>query len=149
MLLFKSLIVACASITSVLAAPTDLIERQSGELAKRQALTTSQTGTNGGYYFSFWTDGAAKVTYTNLAGGEYKVTWSGNAGNWVGGKGWNPGAARSVNAPLLKIESGLTSVVVRYPSVERMRLWATATSVCMDGLYANDEAWLAFERNAC
>lgn len=94
MFLSKALTLACATIASVLAAPTDVMERQSGTIAKRQALTTSQTGTNGGYYYSFWTDGAARVTYTNLAGGEYKVTWSGNTGNWVGGKGWNPGAAR-------------------------------------------------------
>jgi len=83
----KVLLLAASVVSAVVAAPTDLIERQSGELVKRQALTTSQTGTNGGYWFSFWTDGAAKVTYTNLAGGEYKVVWSGNAGNWVGGKG--------------------------------------------------------------
>lgn len=94
MFLSKSLVVACVATASVLAAPADLVERPSAEIAKRQALTTSQTGTSGGYYYSFWTDGAAQVTYTNLDGGEYKVTWSGNAGNWVGGKGWNPGAAR-------------------------------------------------------
>jgi endo-1,4-beta-xylanase len=28
-------------------------------------------------------------------GGQYSVTWSGN-GNWVGGKGWKPGAARVI-----------------------------------------------------
>lgn len=55
--------------------------------------TPSSTGTNNGYYYSFWTDGGADVTYTNGAGGEYSVTWSGS-GNFVGGKGWNPGAAR-------------------------------------------------------
>lgn len=63
---------------------TDLIARSG---------TPSSTGTSNGYYYSFWTDGGAAVTYTNGAAGEYKVTWSGN-GNFVGGKGWNPGAAR-------------------------------------------------------
>ncbi len=62
-------------------------------LNKRQTYTQSATGTHDGYYFSFWTDGGPNVRYTNEAGGQYSVTWSGN-GNWVGGKGWNPGAAR-------------------------------------------------------
>ncbi|KAK7963749.1 hypothetical protein PG988_010723 [Apiospora saccharicola] len=58
--------------------------------------TPSGTGTHNGYYYSFWTDGAGDVTYTNEAGGQYSAKWSGN-GNWVGGKGWNPGSARTIN----------------------------------------------------
>ncbi|KAJ3203338.1 hypothetical protein HDU82_006667 [Entophlyctis luteolus] len=57
----------------------------------RRSGTPSSTGFNNGYYYSFWTDGAAQATYTNLAGGEYSLVWSGNNGNLVGGKGWNPG----------------------------------------------------------
>ncbi|KAK7996148.1 hypothetical protein PG991_015615 [Apiospora marii] len=57
--------------------------------------TPSGTGTHNGYYYSFWTDGAGDVTYTNEAGGQYSARWSGN-GNWVGGKGWNPGSARTI-----------------------------------------------------
>jgi len=59
--------------------------------------TPSSTGTSGGYYYSFWTDGAGSVTYTNGGGGQYSVSWSGGQGNFVGGKGWNPGAARSIS----------------------------------------------------
>jgi len=58
--------------------------------------TPSSTGTNGGYYYSFWADGSGDVTYTNGAEGAYSVSWSGNAGNFVGGKGWNPGSAQCV-----------------------------------------------------
>ena len=76
-------IISCA-VASVFAAPEPLSAR---------AGTPSSTGTNNGYYYSFWTDGGADVTYTNGAGGSYSITWSGN-GNFVGGKGWNPGAAR-------------------------------------------------------
>lgn len=61
------------------------------EVQKRQALTSSSTGTNNGFYYSFWTDGAGQISYTNGAGGEYSATWSGD-GNWVGGKGWMPGS---------------------------------------------------------
>ena len=37
------------------------------ELEVRQALTSSSTGTNGGYYYSFWNAGGGTVTYTNKA----------------------------------------------------------------------------------
>lgn len=36
------------------------------------------------------------MTYTNTAGGGYSVDWS-SGGNLVGGKGWNPGTARSIS----------------------------------------------------
>jgi endo-1,4-beta-xylanase len=55
--------------------------------------TPSSTGTSGGFYYSFWTDGGGSVTYTNGAAGQYSVQWS-NVGNFVAGKGWNPGSAR-------------------------------------------------------
>lgn len=68
------------------------------DLIPRQGSTPSSTGISNGYYYSFWTDGASQVTYTNGEGGSYSVQWSGNAGNWVGGKGWSPGGKRSVSS---------------------------------------------------
>jgi len=90
MVSFSSLLIAAAAIAGVFAIPSNITE-----LSARSG-TASSTGTNNGYYYSFWTDGGAAVTYTNGAGGEYSVTWSGS-GNFVGGKGWNPGAARSIS----------------------------------------------------
>jgi len=90
MVSFSSLLVAASAVAGVLAFPFN-----ASELVERS--TPSSTGTNNGFYYSFWTDGSSDVTYTNKAAGEYSVSWSNNAGNFVGGKGWNPGSARVIN----------------------------------------------------
>ncbi|KAF4993126.1 hypothetical protein FDECE_13506 [Fusarium decemcellulare] len=90
MVSFSYLLAAVSAFTSVLAVPT----AENAELSKR---TPSSTGTHGGYYYSFWTDNPNTVTYTNQNGGSFSVQWSGNNGNFVGGKGWNPGAVRTIN----------------------------------------------------
>ncbi|KZS87222.1 putative endo-1,4-beta-xylanase B precursor [Sistotremastrum niveocremeum HHB9708] len=92
MVSWKSLLFACVA---VLGASATVVEREAKELDVRSG-TPSSTGTNGGYYYSFWTDGSGAVTYTNGPGGQYSVTWSGNAGNFVAGKGWNPGSAQAI-----------------------------------------------------
>ncbi len=87
MVSFTSLFISSVSVAGVLALPskfTDLVSRSG---------TPSATGTNNGFYYSWWTDGGATATYTNGPAGEYSITW-GTGGNLVGGKGWNPGAAR-------------------------------------------------------
>jgi endo-1,4-beta-xylanase len=58
-------ILAALSLT-VLAYPTESLVERAG--------TPSETGTNGGYYYSFYTDGGGDAVYTNEAGGEYSVT---------------------------------------------------------------------------
>jgi endo-1,4-beta-xylanase len=52
-------------------------------------------GFHSGYFYSFWSDGRGSVTYNNLANGTYNSQWN-NVGNWVGGKGWNPGGSKTV-----------------------------------------------------
>lgn len=91
MVCLTSLLFATAAVTGVFATPTG--SSNSTDTVARRSGTPNSTGTNNGYYYSFWSDGGADVTYTNKAGGEYSVSWSGS-GNFVGGKGWNPGAAR-------------------------------------------------------
>ena len=62
-----------------------------------QTITSNQTGTHNGYFYSYWKDtGTASMTLGS--GGNYSVTWNLGSGNFVGGKGWSTGSSsRKVN----------------------------------------------------
>ncbi|KAK4165616.1 family 11 putative glycoside hydrolase [Cladorrhinum sp. PSN259] len=76
----------------------DLGSKLHGEERRAPATAKGDPEGNGfhsGYYYSYWSDGRGSVDYRNQLNGTYKATWT-NVGNWVGGKGWNPGGPKVV-----------------------------------------------------
>ncbi|KAJ3531083.1 hypothetical protein NM208_g9039 [Fusarium decemcellulare] len=86
MVSFSSLFAGLTLVAGVVSAPSTVLK-------SKRAGTPSSTGTHDGFYYSWWTDGGADVTYTNGAGGSYSVEWS-TGGNFVGGKGWSTGGRK-------------------------------------------------------
>ncbi|HMD78293.1 MAG TPA: glycoside hydrolase family 11 protein [Terracidiphilus sp.] len=63
--------------------------------ANAQTVYNNGSGTSNGYYYALYTSsGSATLTLGSTAG-NYALSWS-NAGDVVGGVGWNPGSARIV-----------------------------------------------------
>nr|AFG19439.1 endo-beta-1,4-xylanase [Pseudallescheria sp. JSM-2] len=88
---YSTLATVALAITGAIASPA----ASPFDLMRRQGITPNSVGTHDGYYYSWWSDGASPVTYTNLAGGSYSVQWQ-SGGNLVGGKGWKPGSAKNI-----------------------------------------------------
>lgn len=61
-----------------------------------QTLTSNETGTHDGFYYSFWKD-TGDASFTLYSGGRYASDWGSGTNNWVGGKGWKPGGAKVIN----------------------------------------------------
>nr|CDS82519.1 glycoside hydrolase family 11 enzyme [uncultured eukaryote] len=141
MVTFSSLVFALSAAAGVLGAP-----RPGELLLTERSGTASSTGTNNGYYYSFWTDGGAAVTYTNKGAGEYSVTWSGS-GNFVGGKGWNPGAARAISfsgsySPdgnsYLSVYGWTENPLIEYYIVEDFGTYNPSTGATVKGTVTSD-----------
>jgi hypothetical protein len=63
--------------------------------ASAQTLTANSTGTNNGFYYTFWKD-SGDASMGLQAAGRYTSQWTNSTNNWVGGKGWNPGNSTRV-----------------------------------------------------
>ncbi|HSC66856.1 MAG TPA: glycoside hydrolase family 11 protein [Cellvibrio sp.] len=64
-------------------------------VSAQTTLTSNLTGTNNGFYYSFWKD-SGSASMTLQSGGRYTSQWTSNTNNWVGGKGWKPGTSSRV-----------------------------------------------------
>ncbi|KAK0298729.1 hypothetical protein LTR54_013790 [Friedmanniomyces endolithicus] len=151
----SSLFVAAATVTSVFTLPTADVLEVRDELANvtergllERSGTASSTGTNNGYYYSFYTDNNAYVVYTNGPGSEYSVQWSGN-GDFVAGKGWNPGSARVINysgnygpnpnaGSYLSVYGWTTNPLVEYYIVDNYAAYNPATGLNFKGTVYSD-----------
>lgn len=78
MVAFSSIILALSSATAALASPLNLIlEAEKRDAAALESRAVSPgTGTNNGFFYSYWTDGKGSVTYNNGAAGAVRLTLS-------------------------------------------------------------------------
>ncbi|KIJ55958.1 glycoside hydrolase family 11 protein, partial [Sphaerobolus stellatus SS14] len=89
-------LVALCSAAAVLAAPSELANvNPEAHLVRRQTITSSSTGTSGGYYYSLWEQNNSGVTM-NIGSGQYNLSWSSASQDVVGGIGWMPGSAQTI-----------------------------------------------------
>lgn len=92
-MLVKSFL-ALVAATGAIAAPAVDGASSFQQLVDRS--TPTGTGTNNGFFYSFYNSGDdSTVTYNNKAAGEYSVEWS-ECDNFVAGKGWQTGSDRSI-----------------------------------------------------
>ena len=80
-----------ALCTAILAVIATILPADAGA----STICNSQTGSNNGYYYSFWTEGSGSACMTFGSGGNYSTSWS-NAGNFVAGEGWSTGGRKTV-----------------------------------------------------
>lgn len=77
MVAFSSIVLALTSATVALASPLGLVleaeKRDAAALDTRS--TPAGTGTNNGFFYSFWTDNKGSVNYNNGAGGKVRCNF--------------------------------------------------------------------------
>lgn len=85
------LLIASAAAVLILSGCSSAVTNDGGQLRPNRAITSNTTGTNNGFYYSFWTQGGGSASMDLGAAGNYSTTWS-NIQNFTAGKGWATGS---------------------------------------------------------
>jgi endo-1,4-beta-xylanase len=81
-----------SAIAVTLAAATAALP---GTAMAATSVCSNQTGSNNGYFYSFYTAGSGSACMTLGSGGNYSTSWSG-VSDFVAGVGWSTGSAQTV-----------------------------------------------------
>ncbi|GAB7348314.1 hypothetical protein MBLNU459_g6292t1 [Dothideomycetes sp. NU459] len=146
MISFPSLLLAFTAAAGAFAAPCSGKCDAVPDALLDKRSTSPGTGTNNGYFYSYYTDGTGTVTYNNEAGGEYSTSWT-DSGDFVAGKGWNPGSARVItysgtfnpdgNA-YLSVYGWTTSPLVEYYIMESYGTYNPGSAATYKGTVTSD-----------
>lgn len=143
----RSALILCA-LLAVVATSLFLPSTRSAHAAPAacKTMTTSQTGTDGDFY-SLWTAGSGSISMTECSGGFYNAFWSG-IGDFVAGKGWATGAARTVTysgtfspssgAAYLSLYGWTTSPLVEYYIVDHWTGFNPGSGATFKGTVTSD-----------
>jgi endo-1,4-beta-xylanase len=94
---FTRSILACSVVTFALfGCAVEAGDENLGSEQSDLTLTTNQTGTNNGFYYQYWAD-TGHPTMDLGASGQWDLSWQSGTYDFVGGKGWKPGSARTIN----------------------------------------------------
>lgn len=90
----RSVMIAIRSLIAMVAAVVLAFAAQ-GAAQADTTVNTNSTGTNNGYFYSFWSQSSGQASMTMGSGGQYSTAFNG-VDNFVAGKGWNPGNTNPV-----------------------------------------------------
>ncbi|KAF2744679.1 glycoside hydrolase family 11 protein, partial [Sporormia fimetaria CBS 119925] len=103
----------------------------------------------GNYYWSNWSEGQGNWNCRNEAGGRFSVTWSGNNGGFVCGKGWRGGSGNRVirfqgsytptGPGYLAIYGWTRNPLIEYYIVESYDILAPGEPWTLKGNFSSDE----------
>jgi hypothetical protein len=121
------------------------------QLCNAQTINSNQTGTNNGFYYSFWNQGGdGSVSMTLGKDGNYSISWT-DVTNFTAGKGWAKGSPTRIinftgsfvggNNGYLAVYGWTRNPLIEYYVVENYGSWtppggkSIGTFSCDDGIY--------------
>ncbi|KJA23464.1 glycoside hydrolase family 11 protein, partial [Hypholoma sublateritium FD-334 SS-4] len=144
MVSFTSLFVLCTAAVAW-ASPAG---NSTSALERRATISTSSTGTSGGYYYSLWEQVNSGVSM-NIGTGTYSLTWSSASQDVVAGIGWMPGSAQAISysgtfSPsgnaYLSVYGWTTSPLVEYYICDSFGTYNPSTGLTHMGTVTSDGA---------